>query len=107
MGKNLRSKRRDQFQEALFEHAREGAYAICHLANGSYSGTKPMKVDSKEMLVSLFWGEEFESSSQNEEWMNKDMEDFLFKMLGEEFRLEMDVIQEVLSKPSYGIICHC
>ncbi|MBA0712832.1 hypothetical protein Golax_011905, partial [Gossypium laxum] len=66
------------------------------LANGSYPGTKPMKVDSKEMPMSLFWGEELEPSSQNEDRMHKDMEDFLFKMLGEGFRLERDVIREVL-----------
>ncbi|MBA0675496.1 hypothetical protein Goari_017038 [Gossypium aridum] len=63
--------------------------------------------DSKEMLISLSWGEEFKSSSRNEDHMYKDIEDFLFKMLGEEFRLERDAIQEVLSKPSYEIIYHC
>ncbi|KAH1108856.1 hypothetical protein J1N35_012624 [Gossypium stocksii] len=46
------------FRRHYFEHARKGIYEICHLANGSYSGTKPMKVDSKEMLMSLFWSEE-------------------------------------------------
>ncbi|KAK8346932.1 hypothetical protein V6Z12_A07G250200 [Gossypium hirsutum] len=30
--------------------------------------------------------------------MYKDMEYFLFKMLGEEFRLESDAIQEVLNR---------
>ncbi|MBA0767325.1 hypothetical protein Gotri_016221, partial [Gossypium trilobum] len=65
------------------------------LANGSYPGTKPMKVDSKEMPMSLFWGEELEPSSQNEDRMHKDMEDFLFKMLGEGFRLERDMIREI------------
>ncbi|MBA0787832.1 hypothetical protein Gotri_025428, partial [Gossypium trilobum] len=54
-----------------------------------------MKADSKEMLISLSWGEEFKSSSRNEDRMYKDMEDFLFKMLGEEFRLERDAIQEI------------
>ncbi|XP_017647866.1 putative nuclear RNA export factor SDE5 [Gossypium arboreum] len=62
-----------------------------------------MKVDSKEMLMSLFWGEEFESSSRNEDCMYKDMEDFLFKMLGEEFRLERDAIQEVLNRCGYNM----
>ncbi|MBA0739760.1 hypothetical protein Gogos_012997, partial [Gossypium gossypioides] len=70
------------------------------LANGSYPGTKPMKVDSKEMPMSLFWGEELDPSSQNEDRMHKDMEDFLFKMLGDGFRLERDMIREVLSKPT-------
>ncbi|TYH01864.1 hypothetical protein ES288_A09G093600v1 [Gossypium darwinii] len=73
------------------------------LANGSYPGTKPMKVDSKEMPMSLFWGEELEPSSQNEDRMHKDMEDFLFKMLGEGFRLERDVIREVLNSCGYNM----
>ncbi|MFQ6655489.1 hypothetical protein Gotur_026017, partial [Gossypium turneri] len=66
------------------------------LANGSYAGTKPMKVDSKEVPISLFWGEKLECNSQNEDLMYKDMEDFLFKMLGKEFRLERDVIGEIV-----------
>ncbi|KAG4182859.1 hypothetical protein ERO13_A09G072300v2 [Gossypium hirsutum] len=73
------------------------------LANGSYPGTKPMKVDSKEMPMSLFWGEELEPSSQNEDRMHKDMEDFLFKMLGEGLRLERDVIREVLNSCGYNM----
>ncbi|KAH1091131.1 hypothetical protein J1N35_018388 [Gossypium stocksii] len=73
------------------------------LANGSNPGTKPMKVDSKEMPMSLFWGEELEPSSQNEDRMHKDMEDFLFKMLGEGFRLERDVIREVLNSCGYNM----
>ncbi|KAK5841985.1 hypothetical protein PVK06_004311 [Gossypium arboreum] len=56
-----------------------------------------MKVDSKEMPISLFWGEKLESSSQNEDFMYKDMEDFLFKMLGKEFQLERDVILQDLA----------
>ncbi|MFQ6631448.1 hypothetical protein Gotur_009512 [Gossypium turneri] len=79
---------------------RKGYMKSVPLANGSYPGTKPMKVDSKEMPMSLFWGEELEPSSQNEDRMHKDMEDFLFKMLGEGFRLERDMIREVLSKPT-------
>ncbi|TYI64430.1 hypothetical protein E1A91_D09G088100v1 [Gossypium mustelinum] len=73
------------------------------LANGSYPGTKPMKVDSKEMPMSLFWGEELEPSSQNEDRMHKVMEDFLFKMLGEGFRLERDMIREVLNSCGYNM----
>ncbi|KAA3455640.1 Gag-Pol polyprotein [Gossypium australe] len=73
------------------------------LANGSYPGTKPMKVDSKEMPMSLFWGEELKPSSQNEDRMHKDMEDFLFKMLGEGFRLERDMIREVLNSCGYNM----
>ncbi|MBA0856609.1 hypothetical protein Goshw_000755, partial [Gossypium schwendimanii] len=45
--------------------------------------------------VPLANGEELEPSSQNEDRMHKDMEDFLFKMLGEGFRLERDVIREI------------
>ncbi|MBA0755393.1 hypothetical protein Gogos_022366 [Gossypium gossypioides] len=102
-----KAKGETSFRRHYFEHARKEAYKICYLANGSYLITKPMKADSKEMLMSLFWSEEFKSSSRNKDRMYKDMEDFLFKMLREEFRLERDAIQEVLSKPSYEIIYHC
>ncbi|MBA0876670.1 hypothetical protein Goshw_006304, partial [Gossypium schwendimanii] len=46
--------------------------------------------------VPLANGEKLESNSQNEDLMYKDMEDFIFKMLGKEFRLERDVIREIV-----------
>ncbi|MFQ6655101.1 hypothetical protein Gotur_026735 [Gossypium turneri] len=97
----------NQFQPLLMNVVaigkRKGYMKSVPLANGSYAGTKPMKVDSKEVPISLFWGEKLECNSQNEDLMYKDMEDFLFKMLGKEFRLERDVIGEVLNSSGYNM----
>ncbi|KAG8484976.1 hypothetical protein CXB51_021791 [Gossypium anomalum] len=71
------------FRRHYFEHARKGAYEICHLANGSYSGTKPIKVDSMEKLKSLFGVKNSNPVVRTR------------IMLGEEFRLKRDAIQEV------------
>ncbi|XWS19585.1 hypothetical protein CRYUN_Cryun31cG0028200 [Craigia yunnanensis] len=73
------------------------------LANGSYPGTKPLKVDSKELPMSVLWGEGLKSSTLKEDHLHKDMEVFLFKMLGEGFRLERDVIREVLDSCGYDM----
>ena len=73
------------------------------LANVSYPGTKPLKVDSEELPMSVLWGG-LKSSSLKEDHLHKDMEDFLFKILGEGFRLDRDVIREVLGKPTVN---HC
>ncbi|XVF40509.1 hypothetical protein PTKIN_Ptkin01aG0119200 [Pterospermum kingtungense] len=73
------------------------------LANGSYPGTKPLKVDSKELPMSVLWGEGLESSSLKEGRLHKDMEDFLFKMLGEGFQLDRDVIRGVLESCGYDM----
>ncbi|XP_022715887.1 putative nuclear RNA export factor SDE5 [Durio zibethinus] len=73
------------------------------LANGSYPGTKPLKVDSQEVPMSGLWGEGLKSSSLKEDHLHKDMEDFLFKMLGEGFRLDRDVIRQVLDSCGYDM----
>ncbi|XWS15735.1 hypothetical protein CRYUN_Cryun34aG0027200 [Craigia yunnanensis] len=73
------------------------------LANGSYPGTKPLKVDSEELPMSVLWGEGLKSSTLKEDRLHKDMEDFLFKMLGEGFRLDRDVIREVLDSCGYDM----
>ena len=75
------------------------------LANGFYPETKPLKVDSKELPMSVLWGEGLKSSTLKEDRLHKDMEDFLFKMLGEGFRLDRDVIREVLGKPTVNHCC--
>ncbi|XVF87498.1 hypothetical protein PTKIN_Ptkin18bG0125000 [Pterospermum kingtungense] len=72
-------------------------------ANGSYPGTKPLKVDSKELPMSVIWGEENKSSTLKEDRLHKDMEDFLFKMLGEGFQLDRVVIREVLDSCGYNM----
>ncbi|KAE8670600.1 YPL199C protein [Hibiscus syriacus] len=72
-------------------------------ANSSNPRTKPLKVDSKEWPMSVLWGEECKSSSLKENRLHKDMEDFLFKMLGLGFQLERNVIREVLDNCGYDM----
>ncbi|KAG4178175.1 hypothetical protein ERO13_A10G025100v2 [Gossypium hirsutum] len=71
--------------------------------NGSSPRTKPLKVDSKEWPASVFWGEGRKSSPPKEDRLHKDMEDFLFKMLGAGFQLERNVIKEVLDSCGYDM----
>ncbi|KAH1048563.1 hypothetical protein J1N35_039347 [Gossypium stocksii] len=71
--------------------------------NGSNPRTKPLKVDSKELPASVLWGEGRKSSPPKEERLHKDMEDFLFKMLGAGFQLERNVIKEVLDSCGYDM----
>lgn len=70
---------------------------------GSYPGTKPLKVDSKELPMSVLCGEGLNSSTLKEDRLHNKMEDFLLKMLGEQFRLHRDVIREALDSCGYDM----
>ncbi|KAK8992330.1 hypothetical protein V6N11_048414 [Hibiscus sabdariffa] len=70
--------------------------------NGSNPRTKPLKVESKEWPVSVLWGEH-KSNSIKEDRLHKDMEDFLFKMLGVALQLGRDVISDVLDSCGYDM----
>ncbi|KAK8989335.1 hypothetical protein V6N11_063767 [Hibiscus sabdariffa] len=70
--------------------------------NGSNPRTKPLKVDPKEWPVSVPWGEN-KSNSLKEDRLHKDMEDFLFKMLGVAFQLGRNVISDVLDNCGYDM----
>lgn len=70
-------------------------------ANGSSAADKPCKLDPKELPVSELWREEAKPSSKKDDCLHKDMEDFLFKMLGVGFQLNRDVIRDVLGKPLF------
>ncbi|XP_068640915.1 putative nuclear RNA export factor SDE5 [Aristolochia californica] len=71
--------------------------------NHSYKATKPVKLkmrsSSTEDLVSDAAESDF--APRNKPLKNKDVENFLYKMLGEGFQLEMDVIQDVLCCSGY------
>lgn len=60
---------------------------------------KPAKLNSNDFPVTEIWGEgkdsEFTSQGQP---MENDLGDFLFKMLGNGFQLDMDVIQQVIGE---------
>ncbi|XWS52047.1 hypothetical protein CRYUN_Cryun11dG0033700 [Craigia yunnanensis] len=59
--------------------------------------TKPVKIDSKELPVSVIWSEEGPSSrTTRNDTTHGDLEEFLFEMLGDGFQLDKSVVQEVL-----------
>ncbi|XWS27990.1 hypothetical protein CRYUN_Cryun25bG0027600 [Craigia yunnanensis] len=67
------------------------------LRKDSPETTKPVKIDSKELPVSVNWSEEGPSSRTTRNGTTHgDLEEFLFEMLGDGFQLEKSVIQEVL-----------
>ncbi|KAL6282306.1 hypothetical protein ACE6H2_013235 [Prunus campanulata] len=67
-------------------------------ANGSCNATKPLKLDSEVLPMSEIWVEKAESNSSRDDGLHLDMEDFLFTMLGDGFKLERERIREVLGK---------
>ncbi|XP_022846057.1 putative nuclear RNA export factor SDE5 isoform X2 [Olea europaea var. sylvestris] len=74
------------------------------LPNESCKKTKPLKLNSNDFPVSEIWDENAESDSPaRSETMHRDIEQFLFKMLGDGFQLEMDVIQDVVGQCGYDI----
>ncbi|ONI12795.1 hypothetical protein PRUPE_4G184000 [Prunus persica] len=72
--------------------------------NESIEVKKPLKLGLKEVPASEIWSEEVESTMPAENSkMHADIEEFLFKMLGEGFKLDMDVIREVLGHCGYDV----
>lgn len=72
--------------------------------NESCKKTKPLKLNSKDFPVSEIWDENVESDSPaRSETMHQDIEQFLFKMLGDGFQLKMDVIQDVVGQCGYDL----
>ncbi|PON96068.1 silencing defective [Trema orientale] len=69
----------------------------------SGKSNKPMKLDSKVLPVSELWGEEAKSNSERNDGMHNEMEEFLFRMLGDGFKLERDVIRQVLEACGYDM----
>ena len=59
---------------------------------------KPLKLDSKVMPMSELWEVEAKSCSPKYDHLHQEMEDFLFKMLGDGFQLDRDVIRQVLGR---------
>ncbi|GAY67693.1 hypothetical protein CUMW_258610 [Citrus unshiu] len=69
-------------------------------ANGKSKPSKtkwrpPLKSYPKEFPMSALCGEETKQKESNDDHLQKDVEDFLFKLLGEVFQLNRDVIREV------------
>ncbi|XP_050286930.1 putative nuclear RNA export factor SDE5 isoform X2 [Quercus robur] len=71
--------------------------------NGSYMVRKPLKLDSKVMPMSELWEVESKSCSPKYDHLHQEMEDFLFKMLGDGFQLDRDVIRQVLDNCGFDM----
>ncbi|KAK4271543.1 hypothetical protein QN277_020225 [Acacia crassicarpa] len=73
-------------------------------ANRSYHGTtKPLKLDANLLTTSEVWAEKCEPNISNHNQLHQDMEDFLFKMLGDGFQLDREKIREVLGNCGYDM----
>ncbi|KZV23220.1 hypothetical protein F511_05059 [Dorcoceras hygrometricum] len=72
--------------------------------NESRENHKPIKLNSDDYPVSEIWKENelLETTSRGES-MNDDVEDFLFKMLGKGFQLDMNVIHDVVGQCGYNL----
>ncbi|KAK1582367.1 hypothetical protein Q3G72_014309 [Acer saccharum] len=72
------------------------------LTDDSHEPTKPMKLNSKEFPASEIWSEEVPPSTiAMNGTMRPDIEEFLFKMLGDGFQLDTTVIRDVLGQCGY------
>ncbi|OVA00583.1 hypothetical protein BVC80_9087g82 [Macleaya cordata] len=68
-------------------------------ANEACRTTKPLKLDLRDLPIA--GGDVSSDSAVKNDHMHKDIEDFLFKMLGNGFQLDMDMIREVLGCCGY------
>nr|CAB3447347.1 unnamed protein product [Digitaria exilis] len=74
-------------------------------ANRSSKKDKPLKVELPEYMRDDFKvkSDESDSAPRRETLNNRDVEEFLFCMLGEGFKLSMEVIREVLGSCGYDV----
>ncbi|XP_059662626.1 putative nuclear RNA export factor SDE5 isoform X2 [Cornus florida] len=74
------------------------------MENESYAVNKPLKLNSEDLPISEIWDEKIPPYiAARDETMHKDVEKFLFAMLGDGFQLGMDVIREVLGVCGYDV----
>ncbi|KAL6201463.1 hypothetical protein ACLB2K_025177 [Fragaria x ananassa] len=69
------------------------------------NGGKALRVDSKAKVLPILesWAEKAESCSSGDDVLQQDMEDFLFTMLGEGFKLDRELIRDVLDSCGYDM----
>ncbi|CAM0945076.1 unnamed protein product [Alopecurus aequalis] len=72
-------------------------------ANRASEKEKPLKVQLPEYMRDDLKTDESDSAPRRETLNNRDVEEFLFSMLGEGFKLNMEVIREVLGSCGYDI----
>ncbi|XP_071691939.1 putative nuclear RNA export factor SDE5 isoform X2 [Rutidosis leptorrhynchoides] len=65
--------------------------------------TKPLKLSSSEIPASQIWDESPQPVNARTETMNRDIEQFLLKMLGDGFQLDMEDIKEVVGGCGYDV----
>ncbi|CAN6226229.1 unnamed protein product [Urochloa humidicola] len=81
----------------------KGSARATTIANRATKKDKPLKVELPEYMRDDF-REKFDDSAPRRETLNNsDVEEFLFCMLGEGFKLSMEVIREVLGSCGYDI----
>ncbi|XP_065877131.1 putative nuclear RNA export factor SDE5 isoform X2 [Euphorbia lathyris] len=76
------------------------------IANGCM-GTKPTKLDTKELPASVLWGEETGLNPSKNGQLQKETEDFVFRMLGGGFQLEEHLIQQIIGSHAILYIYNC
>ena len=75
-------------------------------ANRASEKEKPLKVELPEYMRDDLKTDESDSAPRRDTLNNRDVEEFLFSMLGEGFKLSMEVIREVLGKYFCTMQCH-
>lgn len=78
------------------------------VTNAYPEATKPRKLYLKDFPFSEIWSEEVPpSTTARNGTVHVDVEEFMFKMLGDGFQLDMNVIREVLGKFPYHFSYLC
>ncbi|KAI5011437.1 hypothetical protein ZWY2020_013574 [Hordeum vulgare] len=72
-------------------------------ANTAPGKGKPLKVELPEYMRDDLKTDESDSAPKRETLNNRDVEEFLFSMLGEGFKLNMEVIRDVLGSCGYDM----
>uniref|UniRef100_A0A453CQ88 At5g58720/SDE5-like UBA-like domain-containing protein n=1 Tax=Aegilops tauschii subsp. strangulata TaxID=200361 RepID=A0A453CQ88_AEGTS len=72
-------------------------------ANTAPGKGKPIKVELPEYMRDDLKTDESDSAPKRETLNNRDVEEFLFSMLGEGFKLNMEVIRDVLGSCGYDM----
>ncbi|KAK3017566.1 hypothetical protein RJ639_006633 [Escallonia herrerae] len=72
--------------------------------NDAHGTTKPLKLKSSDFPTSVIWGEEgAPDAAVRSETMHKDVEDFLFTMLGDGFRLDINSMEKLLDISAFTL----
>ncbi|KAK7412335.1 hypothetical protein VNO78_03789 [Psophocarpus tetragonolobus] len=74
-------------------------------SNASFASIKPTKLDAKSLPITGIWREKGKQDvpSFNHHQLHQGMEDFLFKMLGDGFQLDRNMIRQVLETCGYDM----